>query len=165
MHADTCDNTHTRYESFAFLPLAINSDTVRTLEDAIFFHLQGDVPPDYRCSKCTRVSCTRRHTEIIKWPLVLVVGLKRWQAEEDRLQKIDRHISFETVLPCPDGNGPYNLRAVITHTGTAGSGHYTSCVRGRDNHWYKYDDANQPRCLPTKDVLVESADFFAYERQ
>ena len=79
--------------------------------------------------------------------------------------KIDRHISFETVLPSPDGNGPYHLRAVITHAGTAGSGQYTSCVRGRDNYWYKYDDARQPRRLPTQDVLRESGYFFIYERQ
>ena len=163
--ANTCDNTHSRYESFAFLPLAIDSDAIRNLEDAIFFHLEGDVPPDYRCSKCTQVNCTRRHTTIIKWPLVFVVGLKRWQVDEDRLMKIDRHISFETVLPSPDGNGPYHLRAVITHTGSAGSGHYTSCVRGRDNYWYKYDDARQPRRLPTQDVLRESGYFFIYERQ
>ena len=78
--------------------------------------------------------------------------------------RIDKHVSFETLMPGRDGKGAYQLRAVVVHGGEADYGHYTSRVRALDNFWYAYDDAAQPKMRSTMEVLSVSAYILVYER-
>ena len=102
--------------------------------------------------------------EILRWPPVLVLSLKRWtwSRVDGAPDKIDRHVSFETMLPVAPGT-QYHLRSVVVHTGPVGGGHYTSYVRGSDNYWYFCDDSSDPRRCPTEEVLRAQAYMLFYE--
>ena len=115
---------------------------------------------------CGSVGITEIFTEVVRWPSVLLLGLKRWHWNVHRQvrEKISRQISFETVLPCSDGKGSYALRSVFVHDGAVGSGHYTSRVRAGNNVWYEYDDIAQPKPQATEAVLKEKAYILVFER-
>ena len=102
-------------------------------------------------------------------PQVLVLHLKRWQVTgrgaNFREKKIDKHITFATTLdlsaPTPQR---YLLRSVIVHSGQAGAGHYTSCIRTDDNDWFLCDDSCVPQRITEKQVLAVKAYMLFYER-
>ena len=159
-----CNHRSVKHEPFACLLVPVDDPDILSLEDAITRYLATDTPPDFRCSRCETVETSQRFTEIVVWPTVLVLGLKRWHYVHGHATKIDRYINFETLLACPDGRGPYGLRGIVVHDGAAGGGHYTSRARAQDNFWYTYDDGRQPTQTSTEAVLAECAYLFFFER-
>ena len=162
--AALCNSRSVKYEPFACVLVAVDDPTIVSIEDAITRHLVADIPLGFRCGRCEALETTQRFTEIVIWPTVLVLGLKRWHYAHGGAEKIDRYISFETLLPCPDGRGPYTLRGIVVHEGGVGGGHYTSRVRAQDNFWYAYNDRMQPTQKRTSEILTECAYLLLFER-
>lgn len=103
--------------------------------------------------------------ELVRWPRVLVVLLKRWQVVSTipfRLDTVRTHIEFETLLLVATDESPHHLRAVIMHHGDAGCGHYTSYVRAPNHRWYFCNDGAHPREAPVAEVLSEQLHSRAY---
>jgi len=102
----------------------------------------------YNCPRCKkRVVVTKRFT-IRNPPKVLVIGLKRFQFNFFRMDKINRPIQFPENLDLkPFLSNPepcnYKLYGVLVHAGASlRSGHYFSFIRGANNFWYRMDDSS-----------------------
>ena len=94
-----------------------------------------------------------------------MLHLKRWilNPVTGRFDKINDHLSFETLLPIGTG-APYHLRSLVVHTGGAGGGHYTAYARAQNNSWYYFDDSRQPTRVSTERVLATNPYLLILER-
>lgn len=97
---------------------------------------------------------TKRYL-ISQVPAVLILHLKRFQAQRIDFRKVTKHVSFPVLLDlAPISNSHkhsriYSLYGVVEHRGTMHGGHYVAYVKTR--HPLKPDD---PRWsfLPTKNA-------------
>ena len=65
-----------------------------------------------------------------------------------------------------DSSSVYDLRAVMTHIGAAGSGHYTAHARNKcDNKWYTYDDSSVRRVDDESSIQTNAAYVLFYEKR
>jgi ubiquitin C-terminal hydrolase len=161
-----CKKTIAKNEMFSNMLLAIESETLQTLEACILKHL-GEEPMQDRCPNpaCRAENKRVKNTRVDKWPKVLVLMLKRWRWQEHQqgFQKISRHISYKTLLQVP-GGPPYALRSVVVHSGNGGAGHYTARVRGQDNSWYLCNDAEAPAKISTAIAEAVEGYIWMYEQ-
>ena len=103
-----------------------------------------------RCDEdgCQALQQRDKEVELVRpWPAVLAIHLKRWHVVSMVpfiQRKIPTAIDFEIILPVAADEPPYQLRAVVAHSGHAGGGHYTALVRSVDNHWCLCDDWRVP---------------------
>ena len=108
----------------------------------------------------------RRGTRFKSLPPVLQLHLKRFEydASSGNMQKLQQEFSFPTRLKLqrymakgkdsPPGTPPpvYDLHAVLSHVGDAGSGHYVSYVQPRGSkQWYEFDDT---RVRPVREEVA-----------
>lgn len=94
----------------------------------------------------------RRSTRFKTLPPVLQLHLKRFEYDvaSGTMQKLQQAFAFPTLLKlhrfmahnAAEGPPPeYELHAVLSHVGEAGSGHYVAYVRPRGSRqWYEFDD-------------------------
>lgn len=72
---------------------------------------------------------------ISKVPAVLILHLKRFQAQRIDFRKVTRHVSFPPLLDlapiCKKHKKPriYALYGVVEHSGTIHGGHYVAYVK------------------------------------
>eukprot|EP00308_Calcidiscus_leptoporus_P022155 CAMPEP_0119367902 /NCGR_PEP_ID=MMETSP1334-20130426/14629_1 /TAXON_ID=127549 /ORGANISM="Calcidiscus leptoporus, Strain RCC1130" /LENGTH=356 /DNA_ID=CAMNT_0007384421 /DNA_START=39 /DNA_END=1109 /DNA_ORIENTATION=+ len=107
----------------------------------------------------------RRGAAFKSLPPILQLHLKRFEYEPSTgaMHKLQQAFRFPTTLrlrkfmvrgdasPTP----VYKLHAVLSHQGTASSGHYVSYVRpGNGNKWYKFDDTRVSE-VPEHAAVVE----------
>jgi len=163
-----CGHTsEAKLEHLHSVSMAIPAETC-TIED-IFFRHWGLEPLDDLCPRATCRAQGRRskRTELIKWPQVLVVTLKRWRVlslSPYRRQRVPTHVGFKLAWSAEHDRPPYLLRSLVVHSGEAGGGHYTAYVRGQDNVWYFCDDWYAPRQVAVAEVLGAQAYLLFYER-
>ena len=101
-----------------------------------------DMVGDYYCQQCHHYQSAHQETLIIDpLPRTLVIQLKRFPfIETDR--KIETFVRYQLKYRnLFSSNDFYALTAIINHSGSLSSGHYTTTARDhRDNRWYRYDD-------------------------
>ncbi|XP_066603105.1 ubiquitin carboxyl-terminal hydrolase 16/45 [Prorops nasuta] len=107
------------------------------------------------CNKVGCESCTKKekkskdtpiktvctpHTKqylISQVPAVLILHLKRFQAQRDCFRKVTKHVKFPLMLDlspvCKGYKHPriYSLYGVIAHSGTLHAGHYVAYIKSR----------------------------------
>ena len=129
----------------------------------IFYSAHVDCDGSIGCGR--RRACASLHTELVKWPDVLVLHLKRRVVSfaPFRYHKIPTKVDYETVLPIAPGT-TYHLRGVIVHHGDAERGHYTAHVRAGNGRWYFCDDNVSPIAVTTQIALAQEATMLLYER-
>ncbi|GBP47034.1 Ubiquitin carboxyl-terminal hydrolase 20 [Eumeta japonica] len=124
---------------------------VVSLQDclAAFFsadELKGDNM--YSCSRCNKLRNGVKMSGVVRLPEVLCVHLKRFRHELMFSAKVGARVAFPlqdlnmapyTHKDCTSKITRYELSAVISHSGTAGGGHYT-CVAKNGPNWYEFDD-------------------------
>ena len=118
------------------------------------------------CERCQSRGTRVKTTEVLHWPPVLVLSLKRFEFDaRTRLhRKISRFIRYEMQLPHV-AQHRYFLRAVIVHQGDrAGAGHYVAYVRDINDAWYYCNDRMTPRKVAPATVLAQQAYMLIYER-
>ena len=152
------------------LQLELVGNALENVEDLLA--LYQDVTPldaDVRCSlpSCRALRTQTKEERIHSWPPVLVLHLKRWEFDRRtrRATKVEREISYETVLPIGREH-LYHLVGVVVHHGRAGGGHYTAYVRSPAHTWFHYNDARAPQPCATEDALgaKRSAYLLFYEK-
>ncbi|CAN0576793.1 unnamed protein product, partial [Ectocarpus sp. 12 AP-2014] len=113
------------------------------------------------CDSCSAASvCKTKQMSFCSLPRVLVLHLKRFDAMADR--KIDDFVSFpargldmgkyltgwpaatasakaELSGDVPAPSLPYDLLAVVNHSGGMAKGHYTAFVK-EIGRWFRFDD-------------------------
>ena len=113
-------------------------------------------------------NCRRKTTEILSAASVLVITLVRfsWNRQLQRHEKLNTSVHFPFVFPPLTDQTPYDLRAVIQHSGnTPRAGHYTTFVRAHDGDWYYCDDSAPPRPCDHAEVVHAQAYMLVYERR
>ncbi|XP_057578384.1 ubiquitin carboxyl-terminal hydrolase 20 isoform X1 [Hippopotamus amphibius kiboko] len=126
---------------------------VVTLEDclAAFFaadELKGDNM--YSCERCKKLRNGVKYCKVLRLPEILCIHLKRFRHEVMYSFKISSHVSFPLegldlrpflAKECTSQITTYDLLSVISHHGTAGSGHYIAyCQNVINGQWYEFDD-------------------------
>ena len=124
--------------------------------------------PSDRCENeaCGALQRRVKNTELLTWPRVLVIHLKRlglWNVVTQQAEKDFRHVAFEQFLD-PRADIRYQLKAVIVHSSNQIGGHYTTYAHGVDQCWYYCDDSTAPRPTTIEEVLACSAYMLWYQR-
>ena len=123
---------------------------------------QFEVGDHTHLRKCGARGCRSTKDSVIRWPLVLTLGIRRTDASS---QKIFKHISFEVTLSVTDDT-TYNLRGVVVHHGDSVTvGHYTAYVCGLDGKWFHCNDDMQPRHVEMAEVISAQAYLLFYEKR
>ena len=106
---------------------------------------------------------TRQHS-VERWPSVLSLSIKRQKRQDNRSQKISKHLSFQLTLVVDNGI-TYGLRGVVVHIGeTLNGGHYEAYVCGLDRKWFACSDNIQPRQVTVDKVMSVQANLLFYEK-
>lgn len=103
------------------------------------------------CSNCKVHQQAVKKFDIWRLPNYLIICLKRFKFHNDGHDKITRLVRFPvhhldlsgTAFQPSSGNcgSVYDLSAVINHSGSLNSGHYTAYAQNpRNKLWYLYDD-------------------------
>ncbi|CAK5127159.1 unnamed protein product [Meloidogyne enterolobii] len=130
------------------------------------------------CSKCGKQDFLRS-LYIWRLPEVLIIHIKRFNFEDGQTVKDSRAIDFPVddldmrryIHPAsPDSSKEtitlYSLYAIVAHTGTANTGHYTARVKNLDrstDFWQLFDDLDR-RELQFRDVKTSAAYMLYYAR-
>ena len=175
MSCNTCGMVSEKTEDLSALFLDV-PDTATTLQ-ALVAQYWGDQPLKegsdemYRCpreSPCSATAVVTKFIEATAWPPVLILGLKRFRAANERGRFVRRKTStsvrfprnFEPVPGAPS----YSLRGVIEHRGSeANGGHYVAYVRHQDDVWSFCDDNCVPAPRSLETVLAAQAYVLVYE--
>ncbi len=163
-----CGHRAPQYEMWHSLSLALPAAPT-TLEQVLANHW-GTEPlqcENDRCDECNTAQQREKDVQLVRWPQVLVVHLKRWDVISMApfvQQKVPTKIHFEVILPVEVRRPPYYLRGVVVHHGGAGIGHYFAYVRAPDNFWYLCDDWRRPRLVSVDEVLAAEAYMLFYEQ-
>ena len=162
---NACGSTSARLEMWHVLSLSLPKQAC-TIEQLVSNYFES-VPLRDPDDRCEHVGCPAAHQreksdQLVRWPAVLVVHLKRW--DPVTLRKVPTHVIYETVFVVDASQPAYHLRGIVEHHGNAGGGHYTSHVRAPDNFWYHCDDEIAPMRVPTTTALKAQAMILIYER-
>ncbi|XP_077123232.1 ubl carboxyl-terminal hydrolase 18 isoform X2 [Ranitomeya variabilis] len=160
----TCDRCHRRssaHRDLLSLPLRVSHSKCHrtlTLERALwrYFRYQDSYEEENVCPKCGKDSRATKVTLLRSLPRTFTVHLTRLCKTRSRIQKINRTVTFPPTLDLMEILGPehlpedeqptthytYRLFAVISHSGTATFGHFSSYIRScRDGGWYFFNDS------------------------
>lgn len=148
--------------------------------------LDGD--DRWYCSKCKKLRKSTKKITITRLPNNLIVHLKRFRTGMN-LQKLTSFIDYpfemdltnywpivtskeeaQKLLTIPiRGQTPpfkYSLYAVSNHSGTLGSGHYTSYVwKGSSKKWCYFDDTRVVKDVSKSHVVNSNAYVLFYTRR
>jgi ubiquitin carboxyl-terminal hydrolase 36/42 len=92
----------------------------------------------YKCSSCKNHVEATINRNIIKLPKYLIIALKRYTNNND---KINKRINIQESITFNSPNKIYNLRGFIYHSGNTGGGHYVYYGK-KDNVWHEYNDSH-----------------------
>ncbi|CAJ0931664.1 unnamed protein product [Ranitomeya imitator] len=121
-----------------------------------YFRYQDSYEEENVCPKCGEDSRATKVTLLRSLPRTFTVHLTRLCKTRSQIQKINRTVTFPPTLDLMEILGPehlpedeqptthctYRLFAVISHSGTATFGHFSSYIRScRDGGWYFFNDS------------------------
>ncbi|EGC39715.1 hypothetical protein DICPUDRAFT_26301 [Dictyostelium purpureum] len=118
------------------------------------------------CPDCKAHIEATKKLELWSAPKILVIHLKRFQytSYTHRHEKINYYVDFpldnldisKLVLNKSYPPPVYQLYAISNHMGVMGSGHYTSCVKNKDQ-WYLISDSSY---RPIDKLKIKSSDAY-----
>ncbi len=103
------------------------------------------------CQKCQQLTDATKRLSLYQLPKVLILQLKRFTSDLTNDMKITTEIHIQETLDLEQlvekketGQAAiYDLVAILEHTGTLASGHYTTFARHLSNRrWYHFNDAH-----------------------
>merc|ERR1711964_475931 len=103
--------------------------------------------------------------------MCLVIHLKRFFGPIEKVETfVDAPLELDLGRwlrdPAPECGAQYKLFAVVNHSGSLTSGHYTAYGRigeGASRHWYSFNDRSVTR-VEESDVISKAAYILFYER-
>jgi len=146
-----CRRLSTKLDPMSGIQVSYPVGPHATLEAALVQYQRAAPMRLSPCPAC-RKDLRKQKFTVDTWPYCLVIQLKRWRkGSTGRWNFKDaRPIGFREQMD--QGGHPYQLRAVICHSGSAGSGHYISNIKVAGQWW---------RC---DDTLVSSTDWTAVQK-
>ncbi|CAJ0919201.1 unnamed protein product, partial [Mesorhabditis belari] len=164
---NSCSHVSVRVDPFLDIalnvPIPVNGELEAiTLEKCLDRYVQNETIPCTNCEKCGGRGLTKQLT-FKKLPIVAIFQLKRFHHEGQLRKKISSIVRFPMELDMTryltayhtdasqfDSNkgscsalkrqyNRYELYAVVQHSGSMDTGHYTCFVR-RGQQWFKCDD-------------------------
>ncbi|XP_053506433.1 ubl carboxyl-terminal hydrolase 18 [Ictalurus furcatus] len=148
-----CENVHRVPTFFLRLPLHLH-DGENTLEDCLkmFFESQKlEGSEAFYCVKCERKTPTDQGQKLVSLPSILCIHLKRFRSNRDFTKKLNTKVSFPETINMAEmlpeerskaSESRYRLYAVIVHSGTAMTGHYTAYIYSKESKWCYVDDSD-----------------------
>ena len=131
------------------------------MEDIIIEFFKKEIINDYKCDNCERKEKIAKTMEIIKFPRILIVNVKRF-IHYPIMKKLNNKIAVTEELDLTDFyadpaydkskkgrkfmkteklNGEYKLKALVEHYGTIDYGHYIAyCQNEKINGWVLFND-------------------------
>jgi ubiquitin C-terminal hydrolase len=112
----------------------------------------------WTCPQCQNRVKASRETAIQKAPPVLVIHLKRFQANRGIPKKVNTRVDFPDTFDMGGlstrTTGHYRLLGVVMHAGAISSGHYTAAaIDPMSGKWFQFNDTN---VAPASDQIVHS---------
>jgi ubiquitin C-terminal hydrolase len=166
-----CGYTSVRYDSFNTLCLPIRLREC-SLNDCLDDFTDTSNSVLIRCPICKVLRQSTTKTEIYKAPSLLVIVLKRFKAESKVTSKLEHLVRFPTksldlyrYMTESFNEVEYELYAMVEHTGTLDSGHYTASVRNhRSMRWFEFDDTKITEIEESSLVKSSTYMLFYYNR-
>lgn len=134
-----CLSIHPINEINNFLLLDIDSECT-SLDDAYRIYKKSDkLESDnkYFCSKCNDLRVASKRSQIAIWPKYLIVWLKRYRQEGQRIMKNTQPITIP--LEWRHNN---ILQGAVIHSGGLNGGHYIYVGKHTDDKWYIFNDSS-----------------------
>jgi ubiquitin carboxyl-terminal hydrolase 4/11/15 len=129
-----------------------------------------------RSSRTQEFERSLKKLDLWSAPMCLVVHLKRFGSEQltGPIEKVETFVDAPLELdlgrwlrgPAPECGARYKLFAVVNHSGSLSSGHYTAYGRigeGSSRPWYFFNDSSVTRAEES-DVISQAAYILFYER-
>lgn len=148
----TCDKVSLTRDRYMDLSLDINSDSIKTLSDALDNFTQDeilDADNKVTCTRCKAKRVVSKGLRLATAPTMLVINYKRFSYDMyGRTTRISKNVSFPLRLEIKNfmskaNRGkppPYSLVAVLVHKGlSCDRGHYIAYVR-KGTDWYLAND-------------------------
>ena len=108
-----------------------------------------------------------------KLPQILIVVLKRFICNGNRIKKNEKNIDFDVtgldlskyVLGYGKGDNKYELYGICNHSGGTMGGHYTSYVKNANNKWYHFNDTSCKEVTNIDELKSSRAYCFFYRKK
>lgn len=129
-----------------------------------------------KCARTQEFERSLNKLDLWSLPNCLVIHLKRFGSEQlsGPIEKVETFIDAPMDLdlarwlkgPAPECGAQYKLFAVVNHSGSLSSGHYTAYGRmnsGASQQWYFFNDSSVSQA-EEKEVISQAAYILFYER-
>ncbi|CAG9782928.1 unnamed protein product [Diatraea saccharalis] len=185
-----CPHRYCKEEPFSVVSLDIRN--MSRLQESLEAYVRGELlegADAYHCDKCNKKVVTVKRLCLNKLPPVLVIQLKRFEYDFEKVCAIKFNDYFEfprdldvepytawglaraegdaTLWEGGEEKTPethYQLSGIVVHSGQASGGHYYSYVLLRDNgsesgRWVKLDDGDVSECAMHDDEEMKAQCF------
>ena len=128
----TCEDLSEFEDSFTILAAEMED----SVERAVNRFMKDDVL-SYTCRSCNSMQEGARDTKFVSLPKILIIQVKRFACENNVVKKVSGKILCDQVLSLTVNPGTnnrkvdYRLTAVVNHSGSLHSGHYTATIIDR----------------------------------
>ncbi|XP_065806173.1 ubiquitin carboxyl-terminal hydrolase 47-like isoform X1 [Labrus bergylta] len=150
-YSTTCSKGHnlnTETNPFLTLPLSLKDANNSTFSvergfDNVFRTKSFIGDNLVYCEQCGKKTEATRECEIMEFPRILVLLLKRFDFDNNTMShfKSDRTVVMPHTLQRQ--NKMYTLCGIVNHMGSLKGGHYTATILSKeDNTWYKFNDSH-----------------------
>ena len=143
------ETSETKVETFFTLPLVIESNEIRSIDDALTHNFAEEELEHFVSSETGLPVKAKRRLSIKELPKILVLHLKRFKYEGG-IQKVMKNVThgFELNIPehimtntSSNNCKSYKLQSIVYHIGKkATGGHYVSDTLN-DKTWIHFDDS------------------------
>jgi ubiquitin C-terminal hydrolase len=160
-----CNHQHSIDEPLVYWSLPVPQNCRSDLIDCIaLWRCPGGINGNEMmcCPKCAREGKCIREVLVVKFPKLLIVQLKRFVTKGAAFRKNSTVVSypkeFDSSAYAAENTGIYDLTALIMHSGSVNSGHYTCLVRDPEDttKWFQISDESvAATCRPTAEGISE----------
>ncbi|CAF1169062.1 unnamed protein product [Rotaria sordida] len=120
--------------------------------------------------KCKQDTKARKQLQLLTFPRVLIIQLKRFSHENGLRQKLDTFVDYPIdgldlgKLLKSSEDAIYDLIAVCNHMGSIYGGHYTACARKdpKNAKWYKFNDSDVSTLYYRDEIISRDAYLLFY---
>ncbi|XP_048472021.1 putative ubiquitin carboxyl-terminal hydrolase 50 isoform X1 [Rhincodon typus] len=148
-----CYHKSSQTENFLSLSLPMPPDNRCSIQDCLRLFFKEEVLSSRDqpfCSFCGRKQDQTESIQLLKAPDIIIIHLKRFESDDHGNRKLTSTVTFPledldlsqyTTNPSTQ-QLKYHLYAVVNHTGTLDSGHYTAyCKNPVTQNWHEFNDA------------------------
>jgi ubiquitin C-terminal hydrolase len=154
-----CDNVSFNYDPFLVCHLPVPEKEDVTLYDCLdLFINEEDLDDDnqWKCDKCSELSCATRSTKLWDTSKYFIIILKNYTKNNKRDGKIEIPETIDLdkyAINYRSGKSKYELFGICHHSGSLGGGHYYASCK-TNGKWIVYNDssANEIEKLDTKNA-------------